>query len=106
VKIISFKIINIDIYNPYLVEDTVVNRALPFLHAGSLEFMLTARTAVVHLNFRARSTFPAAVCTVPSSMDRTSRCNKVDAVRLYAFYRFNLLLLKEQRCVTVPLCKQ
>ena len=25
--------------------------------------------------------------TVPSSMDRASRCNKVDAVRFYAFYR-------------------
>ena len=25
------------------------------------------------------------VCTVHSSVDRTSRCNKVDAVRLYAF---------------------
>ncbi len=37
--------------------------------------------------------------TVPSSMDRTSRCNKVDAVRLYASYMINLLLLKGQRCV-------
>jgi len=32
-------------------------------------------------------------------MDRTSRCNKVDAVRLYASNRFNLILLKGQRCV-------
>ena len=38
--------------------------------------------AVVHLNVRAGSTFPVPVCTVPTSMDRTSRCNKVDAVRL------------------------
>ena len=46
--------------------------------------------------------FRAQVCTVPSSMDRTSRCNKVDAVRLYigyASYRLNLLLLKGQICV-------
>jgi len=32
-------------------------------------------------------------------MDRTSLCNKVDAARRYASYRFNLLLLKGQRCV-------
>ena len=38
------------------------------------------------------STFPVPVCTVPSSMDKASRCNKVDAVRLYASYRLNLLL--------------
>ena len=55
--------------------------------------------AVVHLNFQVGSTFPVPVCTVPSSIDRTSRCNKVDAVRLYASYRLNLLLLKGQRCV-------
>ena len=57
---------------------------------------------VIHLNFRAGSTFPVPVCTVPSSMIRTSRCNKVDgldAVRLYASYRLNLLLLKGQRFV-------
>ena len=47
----------------------------------------------VHLNFRAGSTFPVPVYTVHSSMDRTSRCNKVDTVRLYASYRLNLLLL-------------
>ena len=44
----------------------------------------SSRAAVVHFNFRAGSTFPVPVCTVPSSMDRTSRCNKVDVVRLYA----------------------
>ena len=49
--------------------------------------------AVVHLNFRAGSTFPVTVCTVPSSVNRTSRCNKVDAVRLNASYKLNLLLL-------------
>ena len=59
----------------------------------------TSRAAVVHLNFRAGSTFSVPVCTLPSSMDRTSRCNKVDTVRLYASYRLNLLLLKGQRCV-------
>ena len=61
------------------------------------------REAIVHLNFRAGSTIPVPVCTVPSSMDRTSRCNKVDAVRLYASYRMHLLLLKGQRCVDIVL---
>ena len=46
--------------------------------------MFEAREAVVHLNFRAGSIFPVPVCTVPSSMDRTSRYNKVSAVRLFA----------------------
>ena len=45
------------------------------------------REAVVHLNFRAGSTFPVPVCTVPSSKDRTGRCNKVEAVRLNASFR-------------------
>ena len=40
--------------------------------------------------------------TVPSTMNRTSRCNKVDAVRLYASYMLNLLLLKGQICVSKP----
>ena len=57
-----------------------------------------SRAAVVYMNFRAGSTFSVLVCTVPSSMDRTSRCNKVGAVRLYASYRLNLLLLKGQMC--------
>ena len=47
-------------------------------------FSLSSRAAVLHLNLRAGSTFPFPVCTVSSSMDRTCRCNKVDAVRLYA----------------------
>jgi len=55
---------------------------------------------VVHLNFRAGSTFPVLVCTIPSSMDRTSQCNKVNAVKLYASYRLNLLSLQGQRCVS------
>ena len=50
-------------------------------------------------NYRAGLTFPVLVCTVPSFMDRTSRCNKVDAVQLYTSYRLNLLLLKGQICV-------
>ena len=57
------------------------------------------RADVVHLNLLAGSTFPIPVCTVPSSMDRTSRCNKVDAVRLYASNRLNLILLEGQGCV-------
>ena len=57
------------------------------------------RATVVHWNFRAGSTFPVLVCTVPSSIDWTSRCNKVDTVRRYASYRLNLLLPKGQRCV-------
>ena len=55
------------------------------------------RAAVVHLNFRAGSTFPVPVCTVPGSIDRTSPYNKFDAVRLYTSYRLTLLLLKGQR---------
>ena len=61
--------------------------------------ILGSREAVANLNFRDGLTFPVPVCTVPSSMDRTNRCNKVDAVRLYASYRLNLLLLKGQICV-------
>ena len=61
---------------------------VPFIHKSEKD---NARAAVVHLNFWAGSTFPPAVFTIPSSMDRTSRCNKVDAVRLYASYRLNLL---------------
>ena len=38
-----------------------------------------------------------------TSMDRTSRCNKVDVVRLYASYRLNFLLLKGQRCVRIAI---
>ena len=62
---------------------------------------LQGLSAVVHLNFRAGSTFPAPVCTVPhgQTLNRTSRCNKVDTVRLYASYRLDLLYLKGQRCV-------
>ena len=51
------------------------------------------------MNLRAGSTIPVPVFTVPSSMDKTNRCNKVDAVRHYASYRLNLLLLKGQDCV-------
>ena len=72
------------------------------------------RAAVVHLNFRAGSTFPVPVCTVSpdfrllkQTLNRTSRCNKVDAIRLYASYRLNLLLPKGlQRCVKLGLFYQ
>jgi len=56
---------------------------------SSNEKHVVARAAVVYLNFRARLNFPVPVCTVPSSMDRTSRSNKVDAFRYYASYRLN-----------------
>ena len=53
---------------------------------------------------RAGSTFPVPVCTVPHGLwvndaDNQQNYNKVDAARLYALYRLNLLLLKGQRCV-------
>ena len=63
------------------------------------QFNILSRAAVVHLNFRAGSTFPIPVWSVPSSIDRTSRCNKVKAVRLCASNRLNLFLLKGKRCV-------
>ena len=72
-------------------------------------FTFNSRAPVVHLNFRAVSTFPVLVCTVPhghwvnKADNRTSRCNKVDVVRLYASYRLNLLLLKGQSCVNCGL---
>ena len=67
-----------------------------------------SRAAVVHFNFRAGSNFPVPVCTVSPGLwvnkaDRTSRCNKVNAVRLDASYRLNLLLLKGPRCVNYVL---
>ena len=36
---------------------------------------------------------------IEQTINRTSRCNKVDAVRRYASYRLNLLIQKGQRCV-------
>ena len=52
-------------------------------------FYQTARAAVVHLNFRAGSTFPVPDCTISpwhriheADTQRTSRCNNVDAIRL------------------------
>ena len=65
--------------------------------------MTSTRAAGVDLDFRAGSTFPVPICTVPSSMNRTSQCNKVDAVRLDASYMLNLLLLKNQRCVSIQI---
>ena len=58
------------------------------------------KTLTVVTGSRSTFEFPSRVnlsvpsCTVPSSMDMTSRCNKVDAVRLFASYRLNLLLLQ------------
>ena len=72
-----------------------------YLKTTYKKYSLFSRAAVIHLNFRAGSTFPVPVCTVPSSMDRTSRCNRADAVRFYASYRLNLLLLKGQRRLAV-----
>jgi len=43
----------------------------------------------------AGSTFPVPVCTVSSSIDRTSQCD-----RLYVPYRLNFLLLQGQIYVT------
>ena len=61
-----------------------------------------SRAAVVHFNFRAGSTFPVPVCTVPhghwvnkaDNQQDYSRCNKVDAVRLYASYRWRFTFTK------------
>ena len=72
-----------------------------FKTVATVLIITEARAALVYFNFQAWSTFPVPVCNVPSSMDRTSQGNKVDAVRLYASYRLNLLLLKKQRCVEV-----
>ena len=69
-----------------------------FYNLPTCTYARTKGSRSMYLNFRARSTFQVPVCTVPSTMDRTSRYNKVDAVRLYALYRLNLLLLKGQRC--------
>ena len=66
--------------------------------------MYISRAAVVHLNFRAGSTFPVPVCTVSPGLSVNKQTlnmtSKVDVVRLYASYGFNLLLLKGQRCWT------
>ena len=62
-------------------------RTILKLSSNSLDFCIRARAAVVHLNLRAGSTFPVPVCTVSPGLwvnNMTSRCNKVDAVRLYA----------------------
>ena len=47
---------------------------------------------------------PNLYCTtdirlIKQAFNRNSRCNKVDADRLYSSYRLNLLLLTGQRCV-------
>ena len=91
------KYTNISIYK-ILYKSNRFKQIIFSKYANNLKTIIS-RAAVVHLNFRAGSTFPVPVCTVPSSMDRSSRCNKVDDVRLYAPNRFNLLLLKGQMCV-------
>ena len=60
------------------------------------------RAVVVHLNFRAGSTFTVQVCTVSprhrvkkQTLNRTSQCNKVDAVRLQV--EFTLTIGSEVR---------
>ena len=90
-------------FQTHLIEKLMRRNCLEFIHViGSNRIKL----AEVHLNLWARSTFPVPVCIVPSSMVRTSQCDKVEAVRLYAPYRLNLLLLKGQRWVYLILvCK-
>ena len=80
-------IINSTVEEILFLNDLITNRS----QKGIFDCDIFSRAAVVHLNFRVESTFPVPVCTVPSSMDRTIRCNKVDMVRLYASYRLNLL---------------
>ena len=67
------------------------------------EKVLCTRAVVVHFNFRAGSTFPVPICTVPHGHWVNQADNQqdwpVDAVRLYASNWLNLLLLKGQRCV-------
>ena len=66
-----------------------------------------ARAAVVHLNFRAGSTFPVPVCTV-SPGHRVNKANSqyglASATRLTrSDFKLNLLLLKGQRSVMAEL---
>ena len=67
---------------------------------------VNTRAAIVRFNFRAGSNFPVPVCTVLHGNWVKKADNQQDypvqqdcAVRLYASYRLNLLLLKRQRCV-------
>ena len=69
------------------------------------------QAAVVHLNFRAGSTFPVSVCTVsPGLIKQTLNIGLAGATRLtrsdfmlHASYGLNLLLPKGQSCV-IKLC--
>ena len=58
-----------------------------------------SRAAVVHLNFRAGSTFLVLVCTeTPGHW--VNKAGLAGATRLtWSDFRFNLLLLKDQKCV-------
>ena len=61
-----------------------------------LYFTNNTRAAVVHLISKLGLPFWSQCVLFLYSTDRTSWCNKLDAVRLYASYRLNLLLLKGQ----------
>ena len=71
----------------FLADNT--KKLLSFIFSPEFVISILTRVAVVHLNFRAWSTFPVPVCTVPpghwvnkQTLIRTSRCNKADTVRL------------------------
>ena len=95
VKLIQFRFVVV-IYIHSYVRLFAIQVLLSYLQ---VHLDLQNSRAAVHLNFRAGSTFPVPVCTVSSSMDRNTQCNKVDAFKLYALYRLNLLLPKGQICV-------
>ena len=63
-----------------------------------------ARAAIVHLNFRAGSTFPVSVCTVSPGhwvIKADTQFGLGGATRLMrSDFRLNLLLLKGERCLT------
>ena len=73
-----------------------------FLKVANKDFDCTG-SRIVHLNFRAGSTFPVPGCTVsPGHWVKKSRhlIGQAVATRLTrSDFRLNLLLLKGQRCV-------
>ena len=82
-KITKFNFLQVNCWAFFLLLKALSTYFQVTLHAKT-----ATRAAIVHLTFWAGSTFPVLVCTVPSFMVRTSRCNKVNAVRLYASYTF------------------
>ena len=75
-----------------------LNNLFHYIFRGfSLFIFITGSRRTFEFPSRVNFSGPSLYCT--SSMDMSSRSNKVDAVRLYASYRLNLLLLKGQRCV-------